>query len=128
MYDVYIFALHSVRRIFITQQLTMQGQNRRICAENSALECSDSGVNSGNQYEVCDSDDNWCTVDEMVSDTALRDIVDRCWSVIDQQSYTHVQETSHAYRGWKTIRVFVSSTFSDMHSEREVLIKKVWCF
>lgn len=28
--------------------------------------------------------------------------------------------------GWKEIRVFVSSTFSDMHSEREILVKKVY--
>ena len=28
-------------------------------------------------------------------------------------------------KGWKTVRVFVSSTFTDMHSEREILIKKV---
>ena len=28
-------------------------------------------------------------------------------------------------RGWKTIRVFVSSTFRDFHQEREVLVKKV---
>ncbi|XP_077984629.1 telomerase protein component 1-like [Glandiceps talaboti] len=36
-------------------------------------------------------------------------------------------------RGWKTIRLFVSSTFSDMHAEREHLVKRVfpklreWC-
>ncbi|CAH1783141.1 unnamed protein product, partial [Owenia fusiformis] len=35
--------------------------------------------------------------------------------------------------GWKTIRIFVSSTFRDFHQEREVLVKKVfpdlrvWC-
>ena len=28
-------------------------------------------------------------------------------------------------KGWKTIRVFVSSTFKDFHSEREILVKKV---
>jgi hypothetical protein len=27
--------------------------------------------------------------------------------------------------GWRTVRVFVSSTFTDMHNEREVLVKKV---
>ena len=36
-------------------------------------------------------------------------------------------------RGWKTIRLFVSSTFKDMQSEREFLVKRVfpelrlWC-
>ena len=28
-------------------------------------------------------------------------------------------------RGWKTIRLFVSSTFRDFHNEREVLVKEV---
>ena len=36
-------------------------------------------------------------------------------------------------KGWKTIRIFVSSTFKDFHEEREVLVKEVfpdlrlWC-
>jgi hypothetical protein len=29
-------------------------------------------------------------------------------------------------RTWKTVRVFISSTFRDMHAEREVLIKHVF--
>jgi hypothetical protein len=35
--------------------------------------------------------------------------------------------------GWKTVNVFVSSTFDDMHAERDYLVKKVfprlreWC-
>lgn len=28
-------------------------------------------------------------------------------------------------KGWKTIRIFVSSTFKDFHQEREVLVKEV---
>ena len=28
--------------------------------------------------------------------------------------------------GWKTVRIFVSSTFKDFHEEREILVKKVW--
>ena len=34
-------------------------------------------------------------------------------------------ETSKSRRGWKTIRLFVSSTFKDFHVEREVLVKEV---
>ena len=30
-------------------------------------------------------------------------------------------------RGWKTIRLFVSSTFRDFHAEREALVKEVGC-
>lgn len=35
--------------------------------------------------------------------------------------------------GWKTVRIFVSSTFKDFHHEREVLVKEIfpdlrlWC-
>ena len=28
-------------------------------------------------------------------------------------------------RGWKTIRIFLSSTLTDFHQEREVLVKEV---
>ena len=28
--------------------------------------------------------------------------------------------------GWKTVRIFVSSTFKDFYQEREILVKKVW--
>ena len=28
-------------------------------------------------------------------------------------------------RGWRTVRIFVSSTFKDFHQEREVLVKEV---
>ena len=34
-------------------------------------------------------------------------------------------EKSKSRRGWKTIRLFVSSTFKDFHVEREVLVKEV---
>ena len=27
--------------------------------------------------------------------------------------------------GWKTVRIFVSSTFKDFHAEREILVKEV---
>ena len=30
--------------------------------------------------------------------------------------------------GWKTIRIFVSSTFKDFHQERDILVKKVHMF
>ena len=27
--------------------------------------------------------------------------------------------------GWRTVRIFVSSTFKDFHNEREILVKEV---
>jgi len=35
------------------------------------------------------------------------------------------KETSQSF-GWKTIRVFISSTFRDFHSERDYLVKYVF--
>ena len=37
-----------------------------------------------------------------------------------QQTDLVIQRT-----GWKTVRIFVSSTFKDFHQEREILVKKV---
>ncbi|KAH3766484.1 telomerase protein component 1 [Pelomyxa schiedti] len=51
----------------------------------------------------------------------------------DFQGVAPVIPKPSSQRGWKTVRVFVSSTFTDMHSERECLVKRVfpvlrkWC-
>lgn len=58
------------------------------------------------------------------------------WNMIDSlPPVDKLQNHSSKYvpSGWITIRVFVSSTFDDFHSEREVLVKQVfpelreWC-
>ncbi|KAE8634019.1 hypothetical protein XENTR_v10002173 [Xenopus tropicalis] len=62
--------------------------------------------------------------------------VDKMWSIIDSWSPKTLSSPTGSrshLKGWKTVRVFVSSTFDDFHSERDVLIKKVfpelreWC-
>ncbi|XP_013398113.1 telomerase protein component 1-like [Lingula anatina] len=65
-----------------------------------------------------------------------------CWEEIDRQCErlekmcycpSADQTLQSDVTGWKTARIFVSSTFRDFHSEREVLVKKVfpelreWC-
>lgn len=53
---------------------------------------------------------------------------DNMWAIVQR---TCASEDSWALnsvknrRGWKTIRLFVSSTFRDFHAEREVLVKEV---
>ena len=60
------------------------------------------------------------------------------WKIVRQSSdakQISVKPTANR-KGWKTIRLFVSSTFKDFHQEREVLVKEVcirqiydeWCF
>ncbi|EDV25204.1 uncharacterized protein TRIADDRAFT_25073 [Trichoplax adhaerens] len=58
-----------------------------------------------------------------------------CWDAVRATSVTSKENVRPALkrRGWKTIRLFVSSTFKDFHAEREVLVKQVfpelrlWC-
>ena len=61
--------------------------------------------------------------------------IDEMWAIVkktsDKQAIT-VKPLKNR-KGWKTIRIFVSSTFKDFHEEREVLVKEVfpdlrlWC-
>ena len=49
-----------------------------------------------------------------------------CWDCVRATSTPEGTTVTPALkrRGWKTIRLFVSSTFKDFHAEREVLVKQ----
>ncbi|XP_047125381.1 TPR repeat-containing protein DDB_G0287407 isoform X1 [Hydra vulgaris] len=57
------------------------------------------------------------------------------WKIVKEMSDDHAIDVKPltCRKGWKTIRLFVSSTFKDFHQEREVLVKEVfpdlrlWC-
>ena len=56
------------------------------------------------------------------------------WSIIESQPVTPIPMTPERGRkSWKVVRLFVSSTFTDMFEEREVLVKdtiprlRSWC-
>ena len=61
--------------------------------------------------------------------------IDEMWAIVkktsDKQAIT--VKPLKIRKGWKTIRIFVSSTFKDFHEKREVLVKEVfpdlrlWC-
>ena len=54
---------------------------------------------------------------------------DEMWAIVNRTSEKegiHIEPTKNR-KGWRTIRLFVSSTFKDFHPEREVLVKEV-CF
>ena len=65
---------------------------------------------------------------EVFSDPVYIDITrawDMAWKTIQTQKIGAMEKKLVVRRrGWKTIRVFVSSTFRDFHQEREVLVKK----
>lgn len=52
---------------------------------------------------------------------------DEMWKIVKQSSDLNPIDLkpSTSRKGWKTIRLFVSSTFKDFHQEREVLVKEV---
>jgi len=54
--------------------------------------------------------------------------LDNMWAIVQKTCSNNASWALHSVknrRGWKTIRLFVSSTFRDFHSEREVLVKEV---
>ena len=55
---------------------------------------------------------------------------DEMWAIVNRTSERegiHIEPTKNR-KGWRTIRLFVSSTFKDFHPEREVLVKEVGRF
>lgn len=53
-------------------------------------------------------------------------MVQRTWEKVDNTLDSKKKSKVVVTRsGWKTVRVFVSSTFKDFHAEREVLVKEV---
>ena len=63
-------------------------------------------------------------------DPMIKEKVRRCWQKIDDtcgdgQRMVRREEECILEVAWRTIRVFVSSTFTDFHCEREILVKKV---
>ena len=63
------------------------------------------------------------------SDEEIEKVVDKCWQDIEStcrdQRKRRSLSTELETKGWRVVRLFVSSTFADYHAEREVLVKKV---
>lgn len=81
---------------------------------------------TGEQHKV--PSDDVSSSGANASTTAAK--VESSWAVIEDQRTKEMKRRGNSrirkqMSGWKTIRVFVSSTFTDMHSEREILVKKV---
>ena len=60
-----------------------------------------------------------------------QEAVIKAWTEVERQRQEgsandqNSEVQRHQGDSWRTIRVFVSSTFTDFHNEREVLVKKV---
>jgi len=50
--------------------------------------------------------------------------VEHVWNQVDINE-DRIDPGIDARPGWKTVRIFVSSTFKDFHQEREILTKEV---
>ena len=58
----------------------------------------------------------------------VKQTVEKCWSVVEEQLQkvpAAATTPTRSRRSWNNVRIFVSSTFADCHSEREVLVKQV---
>lgn len=57
----------------------------------------------------------------------LPETIDEMWAIVKKTSDRQAikVEPTKNRKGWRTIRIFVSSTFKDFHHEREVLVKEV---
>ncbi|XP_077977671.1 TPR repeat-containing protein DDB_G0287407-like [Glandiceps talaboti] len=75
---------------------------------------------------------------EMLTVEEAEDIVHICWSRIGRQQHSGYMPRRNKTKqsvstGGRVVRIFVSSTFADFFSEREILVKKVfpelkeWC-
>ena len=66
---------------------------------------------------------------EVFNDPEFTDITqawERAWKTVETKKIGGMEKKLVVRRrGWKTVRVFVSSTFRDFHQEREALVKKV---
>ncbi|XP_067675837.1 TPR repeat-containing protein DDB_G0287407-like [Haliotis asinina] len=65
----------------------------------------------------------------VMSDTGRK--VERCWKLIDAEDEKYRDwkpppPSLPGFMGWRTVRIFVSSTFTDFFNEREILVKKVF--
>ncbi|ESO89196.1 hypothetical protein LOTGIDRAFT_154286 [Lottia gigantea] len=81
------------------------------------------------------------TDDEFFTKLEIYDKLRKCWNVIDSQCYNDTKNEKKEKKklkpvkagGWRTVRIFVSSTFTDFYNEREILVKQVfpelreWC-
>ena len=62
------------------------------------------------------------------SEEEIEKVVDKCWQDIESTCRNQRNRTSSTElktKDWRVVRLFVSSTFTDYHAEREVLVKKV---
>ena len=72
-----------------------------------------------------------CGTSSFLSQTIIKDpIIKASWEQAEKSVKKKIggrQANSPIRRtDWKTVRIFVSSTFKDFHQEREILVKKVW--
>eukprot|EP00039_Didymoeca_costata_P003849 m.70069 g.70069 ORF g.70069 m.70069 type:complete len:904 (-) comp12107_c0_seq1:53-2764(-) len=64
-----------------------------------------------------------------VGNTSVDERIARIWDTLDRQVDERPKAAARSYpdrKGWVTVRVFVSSTFLDMHTERETLVRQVF--
>lgn len=96
-------------------------------AEPQRIEQTQTQPKSEPQHEHIDSSEFFALSYEEVAALRPSDPEDM-WAVVKKTCDRNREwklDSVKNRRGWKTIRLFVSSTFRDFHAEREVLVKEV---
>ena len=96
-------------------------------AEPQRIEQTQTQPKSEPQHEHIDSSEFFSLSYEEVAALRPSDPEDM-WAVVKKTCDRNREwklDSVKNRRGWKTIRLFVSSTFRDFHAEREVLVKEV---
>lgn len=103
--------------------------------QNETQQNTEKASDPGQEHEYIDSSEFLSLSYEEVA--ALRPTdPDNMWAIVKKTCDRNKEwklDSVKNRRGWKTIRLFVSSTFRDFHAEREALVKEVfpdlrlWC-
>lgn len=95
--------------------------------QNETQQHTEKTSDLGQEHEYIDSSEFLSLSYEEVA--ALRPTdPDNMWAIVKKTCDRNKEwklDSVKNRRGWKTIRLFVSSTFRDFHAEREALVKEV---
>lgn len=95
--------------------------------QNETQQNKEKTSDPGQEHEYIDSSEFLSLSYEEVA--ALRPTdPDNMWAIVKKTCDRNKEwklDSVKNRRGWKTIRLFVSSTFRDFHAEREALVKEV---
>ncbi|ESO87193.1 hypothetical protein LOTGIDRAFT_229331 [Lottia gigantea] len=110
-------------------------KQRNMNSLNKPSQIAESALNVESPKTIATQEWKVKNLHELMCNLGIREDNVKWWEVVDNLIATKpmkiVPQTQR--KGWKTVRLFISSTFKDMNNEREYLIKtiiptlRLWC-